>query len=53
MGIEKNQINDTGILVYCKTEISPVLNIILKNSHRNIEILQEANEAIYGMQELH
>lgn len=49
MGIEKNQINDTGILVYSKTEISLALNIISENSHRNKEILREANQAIYGM----
>lgn len=53
MGIEKNQINDTGILVYHKTEISLVLNIISENSPRNKEILREANQGIYGMQELY
>lgn len=49
MGIDKNQINDTGTLVYSNTEIILVLNIILGNSHRNKEILREANQAIYGM----
>lgn len=52
MGLEKNHIIDTGILVYHKTEISLVLNIISENRHRNTEILREANQAIYGMQEL-
>lgn len=53
MGIEKNQINDIGILIYRKTEISLVLNIISENSHRNKEILREDNQTVYGMQELH
>lgn len=52
MGIDKNQLM-TQELVYSKTEISLSLTIISEDSYRNKEILREANQAIYGMQELH